>query len=222
MTACGELPRLTLAGAFALSVLLVGPLPTLAQNTNAAPQHDVGGKTEGAAAKGEPGKAKPSAKGKAQTKQKAKSKAAEQPKKKAKPRPKPKPKPRLKPKPKPEPKPAPQALPTPEPQPAWRSMPAPQPMPLPKPKTLLTAAQAVERHNDGLAAERGGDDHGALRAFLEAAEAGHGPAQLKVAEIYDRGNAAVKRDYAAALVWYQRARESGMSVPKPHVFPAGR
>lgn len=219
MTACGEPPRLALAGLFVVAGLLFGIPPTAAQVTDTASQQKTANEVKkGAATKGGGGEVKPPAKGDTVIKPKAeKSK-----KPRTKPKAKSKLKPRPKPKPKPKPKPAPEALPAPTPEPVWRSMPAPEPLPLPKPKIALTAAQAAEKHTEGLAAERVGDDHGALRAFLEAAEAGHGPAQLKLAEIYDRGNAAVERDYATALGWYQKARESGMPVPKPHVFPAGR
>jgi TPR repeat protein len=86
----------------------------------------------------------------------------------------------------------------------------------------LSPAQARLRHREGLAAERSGDEQGAFQAFRDAAEAGHGPAQLKLGEIYDRGSSAVARDYATALGWYQKARDQGVPVPRPHTFPAGR
>ena len=108
-------------------------------------------------------------------------------------------------------------------QPSWGTMPPAKPMAFKTwPRPSLTPAQALERHEEGLAAERAGDDFAALRAFQDAADAGHVPAQLKLGEIYDRGNAAADRDYATALGWYQKAREQGMAVPKPHTFPAGR
>jgi FimV-like protein len=78
----------------------------------------------------------------------------------------------------------------------------------------LGKEEAERRYHAGLAMERAGDDRGALRAFLEAGESGHGPAQKKLGEIYDRGNAAVARDYETALRWYQKAREQGVAVPK--------
>ena len=66
-----------------------------------------------------------------------------------------------------------------------------------------------------MALERRGDDKGALKAFLEAGESGHGLAQRKLGEIYDTGNAAVERDYETALRWYQKAREQGIEIEKP-------
>lgn len=71
----------------------------------------------------------------------------------------------------------------------------------------------VVRHAAGLALERRGDDAGAFIAFREAAEAGHPPAQRKLGEIYDSGNAAVERDYQAAIHWYEKAREGGEVLP---------
>ncbi len=66
--------------------------------------------------------------------------------------------------------------------------------------------------------ERKGDDQAALRAFLEAGEAGEagdGLAQRKLGQIYDKGNTAVQRDYQASLRWYQKAREQGVEIDKP-------
>jgi TPR repeat protein len=71
----------------------------------------------------------------------------------------------------------------------------------------------VLRHAAGLALERRGDDAGAFIAFVEAAEAGHAPAQRKLGEIYDSGNPAVKRNYQAAIRWYEKAREGGEVLP---------
>ena len=71
----------------------------------------------------------------------------------------------------------------------------------------------ARRHAAGVALERHGDDAGAFIAFLEAAEAGHPPAQRKLGEIYDTGNKAVVRDYQAAIHWYEKAREGGEVLP---------
>ena len=71
------------------------------------------------------------------------------------------------------------------------------------------------RHAAGVALEQRGDDAGAFIAFLEAAEAGHPPAQRKLGEIYDSGNTAVVRDYQAAIHWYEKAREGGEVIPSP-------
>ncbi|MGQ0509305.1 MAG: FimV/HubP family polar landmark protein [Betaproteobacteria bacterium] len=81
-------------------------------------------------------------------------------------------------------------------------------------KGLLGRDEAERRYKDGLAAERRGDEVGAFNAYLEAGESGHGLAQRKLGEIYDKGTAAVQRDYATALRWYQLAREQGVAVPR--------
>lgn len=81
--------------------------------------------------------------------------------------------------------------------------------------SLLSPEQAEARYREGVALEHKGDDRGALQAFLAAGESGHGLAQKRLGEIYDKGNAAVPRDYQSALRWYQRAREQGVNLPKP-------
>jgi FimV-like protein len=75
--------------------------------------------------------------------------------------------------------------------------------------------EAIRRYREGEALERKGDDHGALKAYLEAGEAGYGLAQRKLGQIYDKGNTAVQRDYQASLKWYQKAREQGVEIDKP-------
>ncbi len=134
------------------------------------------------------------------------------------------PRPKLRPKAKPRPKPKVKPKPPPAPSPAPKTEPVPQPLPTSSvfPKQSLSPQEARVRHLEGLDAERIGDDHAALRAFHEAAEAGYAPAQYKLGEIYDQGNSAVQRDYATSLGWYQKAREQGLPIPRPHTFPSGR
>lgn len=80
---------------------------------------------------------------------------------------------------------------------------------------LMNHEAASRRHAAGLALERRGDDRGAFIAFYEAAEYGYPPAQRKLGEIYDSGNAAVKRDFSASILWYEKAREGGEVIPPP-------
>ena len=96
--------------------------------------------------------------------------------------------------------------------------PAPKPAPA-KPAAKAPAGQEelARRYREGLALEKRGDNQAALKAFLEAGEGGYGLAQKKLGEIYDKGNSAVSRDYQTALLWYQKAREQGMEIPKPFV-----
>ena len=82
--------------------------------------------------------------------------------------------------------------------------------------------QAERRYREGLAHEKAGSDRAALKAFLEAGEGGHGLAQKKLSEIYDRGNSATKRDYETSVIWYDRARAQGVQFPKPLAPIRGR
>jgi len=95
--------------------------------------------------------------------------------------------------------------------------PAPSPSSPAKPPAAatLTAEAAAKRYREGLGLESRGDLQGALTAFLEAGEAGHGLAQRKLGQIYDKGNAVVPRDYQVALKWYQKAREQGVEIDQP-------
>jgi FimV-like protein len=92
---------------------------------------------------------------------------------------------------------------------------APKPVPKPEAGTQLGREDAARRYREGLALEKKGDDAEALKAFLEAGEAGHGLAQRKLGQIYDKGNAAVQRDYQTSLKWYQKAREQGVEIDRP-------
>ena len=78
------------------------------------------------------------------------------------------------------------------------------------------------RYREGLAHETRGDDHAALTAYLDAGNAGHAQAQKKLGDIYGRGSKAAGRDYESSLRWYERAREQGVDIPKPHAFTKGR
>ena len=86
----------------------------------------------------------------------------------------------------------------------------------------LTREQTDALYREGLAHESKGNNRAALGLFLEAGEAGHGLAQKKLAEIYDRGNSAAKRDYQSALHWYEKARAQGIEIPKPPAPIKGR
>ena len=75
---------------------------------------------------------------------------------------------------------------------------------------------AALRYREGLALERRGDEQGAFKAFLDAGEGGHGLAQRKLGEIYDKGGP-VERDYETSLQWYRKARAQGVPIAKPFV-----
>ena len=114
------------------------------------------------------------------------------------------------------PAPAPAVVPAPAPPPAVKPAPPSPPAAPPKPRVgMLSPEQAAKRYREGLALERKDDNAGALKAFLEAGESGYGPAQKKLGQIYDKGNAAVPHDYQTSLRWYQKAREQGEEIPRP-------
>ena len=88
----------------------------------------------------------------------------------------------------------------------------------PKPaakKKKLSREAAEKQYQQARALEKKGDNKGALVAYLAAGEAGHGYAQKRLGEIYERGNSATKRDYDTALRWYEKARAQGIEIPKP-------
>ena len=100
----------------------------------------------------------------------------------------------------------------------------PKPEP-PKPAArapTLTPAQAAERFQEGGKHERDGDLQAAISAYLAAGEAGNGRAQKRLGDIYNTGNAVVRRDYETALKWYQKARAQGIEIPKPITNPGVR
>lgn len=106
------------------------------------------------------------------------------------------------------------------------AVPKPRPEPPPRkpaaPGAALTPQQAAARYEEGIEAERKGDQTAALAAFLAAGESGHGPAQKRLGDIYNTGNEVVRRDYETALRWYRKAREQGIEIPKPLTRPPVR
>jgi TPR repeat protein len=94
--------------------------------------------------------------------------------------------------------------------PGWQSAQAQAQAPVP----AVQGSPAL-RYAAGLALERRGDEQAAFSAFVDAAEAGHPPAQRKLGEIYDTGNTAVKRDFQASIHWYEKARAGGEVLPPP-------
>ncbi|MEO8202374.1 MAG: FimV/HubP family polar landmark protein [Betaproteobacteria bacterium] len=117
----------------------------------------------------------------------------------------------------------PPAPPTP---PREAAPPAPRPLPPSqppaRPRGQLTPEQAAERFEEGGRLERSGDMAAAMKAYLAAGEAGSGPAQKRLGDIYNTGNAVVARDYETALRWYQKARAQGIEIPRPLTNPGMR
>ena len=84
----------------------------------------------------------------------------------------------------------------------------------------LSPQEAAERFNQGTVHERKKELRAAFIAYSEAGEAGNGQAQKKLGDFYSTGNVVVERDYETALKWYEKAREQGIEIPKPLVYPA--
>jgi FimV-like protein len=106
--------------------------------------------------------------------------------------------------------------------PAVKAAPAPAPAVVPAPKAAKVPAarpgKAAERFSQGEVFERKGDLKAAMDAYTESAEAGYGPAQKKLGDLYGQGNAFLARDYQTSLKWYQKAREQGVEVPTPMTY----
>ena len=98
--------------------------------------------------------------------------------------------------------PAPSAAPTPPP-----AAPAPSAAPAP-------GGDASAQYQEGLRLEKEGKLAEAMKQFLAAANGGYGPAMKKVGDIYNKGNAAVPRDYMQSIKWYNRAKKAGVDVPE--------
>jgi TPR repeat protein len=89
-------------------------------------------------------------------------------------------------------------------------------------KQVVIKLSPAQKYQEGLNHERASRDAEAFEAFLQAGEAGYGPAQRKLANIYDRGNRVIIRDYQSAIRWYERARQQGEEFPKPPAPVRGR
>jgi len=85
--------------------------------------------------------------------------------------------------------------------------------------STLNAREAADRYTQGTLHERRKDLRAAFIAYSEAGEAGNGHAQKKLGDFYSNGNTVVERDYETALKWYEKAREQGIEIPKPLVYP---
>ncbi len=69
------------------------------------------------------------------------------------------------------------------------------------------------RYSDGLAAEKGGDMKGAVKAYIESARLGHPLADLRLGQLYDKdASKTLPRDLQESISHYQKAREFGIDV----------
>ncbi len=88
-------------------------------------------------------------------------------------------------------------------------------------KKKLSKEAAEQRYQQARVMESKGDEKGALRAYLAAGDAGHGLAQKRLGEIYEKGNPATKRDHHTALRWYGKARAQAIELPTPITLRKG-
>jgi TPR repeat protein len=84
-----------------------------------------------------------------------------------------------------------------------------------KAKKAPDRAAGEQQYRQARALEAKGDEKGALLAYQAAGNNGHGLAQKRLGEIYEKGNSATRRDYDTALRWYEQARAQGIEIPKP-------
>ena len=105
-----------------------------------------------------------------------------------------------------------------QPAPMAAAKPSSVPVPAPKPRApagSLSREEAARRYQEGRALEARGEHHAALMALREAGDSGHGLAQKRLGEIYDKGSPATPRDYQESLRWYEKARAQGVQMSKP-------
>ncbi len=84
--------------------------------------------------------------------------------------------------------------------------------------SAMSPVAAAQRFRQGQVLERRRNLRGAFDAYFEAGEAGNGPAQKKLGDLYISGGPVVARDYETALRWYHKAREQGVDIPKPFSY----
>jgi FimV-like protein len=73
-----------------------------------------------------------------------------------------------------------------------------------------------ESYQVGLAAEKGGDMKGAVKAYIEAARFGHPLADLRLGQLYDKdASKTLSRDLQESITHYQKAREFGIEIKGP-------
>jgi TPR repeat protein len=86
-----------------------------------------------------------------------------------------------------------------------------------KADTEFTRVWTAEQHfRTGLTLEKSKDMPHAFVSYVEAAKLGHGLAQYRLGQLYDRDiTNSVDRDVQESVKWYQKARENQVNVPKP-------
>jgi TPR repeat protein len=86
-----------------------------------------------------------------------------------------------------------------------------------KAETEFKRIWGAEQHfRTGLTLEKSKNMPKAFVSYVEAAKLGHGLAQYRLGQLYDRDiTNSVDRDVQESVKWYQKARENQVNVPKP-------
>jgi len=84
-------------------------------------------------------------------------------------------------------------------------------------KGVETLLKGEARYQAGLAAEKSKDMASAVKAYVDAARLGHPLADLRLGQLYDKDNTkTLPRDLQSSIAHYQKAREFGIDIEKPH------
>ena len=93
-------------------------------------------------------------------------------------------------------------------------------------REMARLGKAEERYKAAVVMENRGDMQGALAAYLEAAELGHGLADVRLGQLYERdATRTVRHDLQQSILHYQEARKQGIPLQNPldrAPNPAGR
>ena len=75
--------------------------------------------------------------------------------------------------------------------------------------------RAEQHYVAGMKLEKSKDMFYAFNSYTEAAKLGHGLAQLRLGQLYDRDlSGFVQHDLLESVRWYERAREGKVAIPK--------
>ena len=82
--------------------------------------------------------------------------------------------------------------------------------------------RADQHYRAGLILEKSNHMSYAFDTYVYAAKLGHGRAQLRLGQLYDRDRSGfIQRDIQESLQWYEKARENQVEVPKSGPRQAG-
>jgi TPR repeat protein len=82
--------------------------------------------------------------------------------------------------------------------------------------------RADQHYRAALILEKSGNMLYAFDTYVYAAKLGHGRAQLRLGQLYDKDMSGfIQRDLQESLQWYEKARENQVDVPKSGARQAG-